>query len=144
MIFVARRVAPVLASLSAAGLAAALGCAALAATGCATPPKVTAMTRRIEANPRAVVEGRVRDLDPQAPTHVLVVPRAHLENAAALAAADPGALAELVRVAAEVAAKDGLGNTFRLVFNTGAEAGQSVFHTHLHLLGGRPMTWPPG
>ncbi len=85
-----------------------------------------------------------RDLDPQAPTHVLVVPRAHHENAAALAAADPGALAELVRVAAEVAAKDGLGNAYRLVFNTGAEAGQSVFHTHLHLLGGRPMSWPPG
>jgi len=91
-------------------------------------------------------EGAVafRDLDPQAPTHVLVVPRAHHDNAAALAAEDPSALAELVGVAAAVAEKDGLDGAYRLVFNTGAEAGQSVFHTHLHLLGGRAMTWPPG
>jgi hypothetical protein len=77
VIFVARRVAPVLASRSAAGLAAILGCAALAETGCATPPKVTAMTRRIEANPRAVVEGRVRDLDgrPVAGIGVRGIPR---------------------------------------------------------------------
>jgi hypothetical protein len=86
VIFVARRVTPVNASLSAAGLAAilgcaalaaTLGCAALAATGCATPPKVTAMTRRIEANPRAVVEGRVRDLDgrPVAGIGVRGIPR---------------------------------------------------------------------
>ncbi len=85
-----------------------------------------------------------RDREPQARTHVLVIPRAHHENAAALATADPTALAELVLVAAEVAEKDGLDGAYRLVFNTGAEAGQSVFHAHLHLLGGRPMTWPPG
>lgn len=85
-----------------------------------------------------------RDLQPQAPTHVLVVPRAHHANAAGLAAADPAALADLVDVAAAVAEGDGLGEQYRLVFNTGADAGQSVFHAHLHLLGGRAMTWPPG
>ncbi len=85
-----------------------------------------------------------RDLDPQAPTHVLVVPRQHHANAAESAGADAGAVADLISVAAAVAAAEGLGDDYRLVFTTGAGAGQSVFHTHLHLLGGRPMTWPPG
>lgn len=85
-----------------------------------------------------------RDLQPQAPTHVLVVSRAHHVNVARLAVADPAALADLVGVAAAVAESEGLGEHYRLVFNTGADAGQSVFHTHLHLLGGRTMTWPPG
>jgi histidine triad (HIT) family protein len=85
-----------------------------------------------------------RDVNPQAPTHVLVVPREHHANAAALAAADPAALADIVDIAADVAATDGLDGDYRLVFNTGPGAGQSVFHVHLHLLGGRPMTWPPG
>lgn len=84
-----------------------------------------------------------RDVDPQAPTHVLVVPRDHYANAAELATADPQATAELVTTAAAVAAAEGY-DDYRIVFNTGAEAGQSVFHTHLHLLAGRPMTWPPG
>jgi histidine triad (HIT) family protein len=84
-----------------------------------------------------------RDLNPQAPTHVLVVPRDHFANAAELAAGDPGAAAELVSTAAAVAAAEGH-DDYRLVFNTGAGAGQSVFHTHLHLLAGRPFTWPPG
>lgn len=84
-----------------------------------------------------------RDLNPQAPTHVLVVPRDHHPNAAATAAADPEALAHLVEVAARVAGDEGV-DDYRLVFNTGAGVGQSVFHTHLHLLGGRSMTWPPG
>lgn len=85
-----------------------------------------------------------RDLQPQAPTHVLVVPRSHHENAAALAQAEPATVAELVVAAHRVAGDEGLGQHYRLVFNTGAQAGQSVFHTHLHLLGGRPFTWPPG
>jgi histidine triad (HIT) family protein len=85
-----------------------------------------------------------RDVNPQAPTHVLVVPREHHANAAVLAAADPAALADIVDIAADVAATDGLDGDYRLVFNTGPGAGQSVFHVHLHLLGGRPMTWPPG
>ncbi len=84
-----------------------------------------------------------RDLDPQAPTHVLVVPRDHYANAAELAAGDPVASAELVATAAAVATAEGH-DDYRLVFNTGADAGQSVFHTHLHLLAGRSLGWPPG
>ncbi|WP_426245330.1 HIT domain-containing protein [Nocardioides sp. LHG3406-4] len=85
-----------------------------------------------------------RDLNPQAPTHVLVVPRSHHANAAELAAAEPATVAGLVAAAARVADDEGLDGQYRLVFNTGADAGQSVFHTHLHLLGGRRFTWPPG
>ena len=84
-----------------------------------------------------------RDLNPQAPTHVLVVPRDHYANAAELAAGDPVASAELVATAAAVATAEGH-DDYRLVFNTGAGAGQSVFHTHLHLLAGRSLGWPPG
>jgi histidine triad (HIT) family protein len=83
-----------------------------------------------------------RDLNPQAPTHVLVIPRDHHENVGALAA-DPAALAELVAMAASIAAAECAGQ-YRLVFNTGEAAGQSVFHVHGHVLGGRGMTWPPG
>ncbi len=85
-----------------------------------------------------------RDVAPQAPTHVLVVPREHQPDAAALANASPTTVADLVTAAREVAETDGLGGDYRLVFNTGVGAGQTVFHTHLHLLGGRPMAWPPG
>ncbi|WP_340540332.1 HIT domain-containing protein [Nocardioides sp. GXZ039] len=85
-----------------------------------------------------------RDLNPQAPTHVLVVPREHQPNAAALAAADPEAAAELIRTAAAVAVAEGHDDDYRLVFNTGERAGQTVFHAHLHVLGGRDFTWPPG
>ncbi len=85
-----------------------------------------------------------RDIEPQAPTHVLVVPKSHHPNAAALAAAEPGVYVDLMNAAAEVAALDGLERGYRLVFNTGAEAHQTVFHAHLHVLGGRPMGWPPG
>lgn len=84
-----------------------------------------------------------RDVNAQAPTHVLVVPREHYANAAELAAADPETSAELVRTAAAVAAAAGH-EDYRLVFNTGAGVGQSVFHAHLHVLAGRAMTWPPG
>ena len=84
-----------------------------------------------------------RDINGQAPTHVLVVPKDHHANAADLASADPATLAELLTTAAAVATAEGH-DAYRLVFNTGAEAGQSVFHTHLHLLAGRPLHWPPG
>lgn len=84
-----------------------------------------------------------RDLNPQAPLHVLVVPKDHFANAAELAAGDPAASAELLSTAAAVATAEGY-DDYRLVFNTGAGVGQTVFHTHLHLLAGRPMTWPPG
>lgn len=80
-----------------------------------------------------------RDLAPSAPTHVLVVPRVHYANLGELAAADPVLAGELAVVAAEVAAAEGVSAAWRLVFNTGAEAGQSVFHVHGHVLGGRPM-----
>ncbi len=84
-----------------------------------------------------------RDINPQAPTHVLVVPRDHQPDVGALAAADPTALAEVLRLAAQVAESEGL-SAHRVVFNTGAAAGQSVFHCHAHLLGGRSLSWPPG
>ena len=84
-----------------------------------------------------------RDLDAQAPLHVLVVPKDHYVNAAALAAGDPEASAELLRTAEAVATAEGH-EDYRLVFNSGAGAGQSVFHTHLHVLAGRSFTWPPG
>jgi histidine triad (HIT) family protein len=85
----------------------------------------------------------LRDINPQAPTHVLVIPRAHHENVVELARDDPATLAELVRVARMVAEAEGDGQ-FRLVFNTGAVAGQRVFHVHGHVLAGRSMGWPPG
>jgi histidine triad (HIT) family protein len=84
-----------------------------------------------------------RDLNPQAPVHVLVVPRTHAADAAALADVEPETVAELVRVARQVVTDAGH-DSYRLVFNTGADAGQSVFHAHLHVLAGRPQAWPPG
>ncbi len=86
-----------------------------------------------------------RDINPQAPTHVLVIPREHYPNAAEAAAADAGLLDEIVREAHEVAAEEGIVDFgYRLVFNTGSGAGQTVFHLHGHVLGGRGMEWPPG
>jgi histidine triad (HIT) family protein len=84
-----------------------------------------------------------RDVNPQAPTHVLVIPRAHHPSVAALAAADPDVLADLVTMSAAVATDNGE-DSYRLVFNTGERAGQSVFHVHGHVLAGRSMSWPPG
>ena len=83
------------------------------------------------------------DINPQAPTHVLVIPKAHFENAAELAANDAQILGELFAVARKVADERAL-TGYRTVFNTGADAGQTVFHAHLHLLGGRSLSWPPG
>ena len=85
-----------------------------------------------------------RDVNPQAPTHVLVVPRRHVASAAELADAAPEDLAAVVAVAGQVAEREGLGEGYRMVFNTGAGAGQTVFHAHLHVLGGRTLRWPPG
>ena len=84
-----------------------------------------------------------RDVNPQAPLHVLVVPRAHVANAAELAATDPATVAELVRVARQLAVDAGY-EDYRMVLNTGEGAGQSVFHAHLHVLAGRVLAWPPG
>jgi histidine triad (HIT) family protein len=85
-----------------------------------------------------------RDIEPQAPTHVLVIPRVHLPDAATVAADAPDVSVDLIRAAAAVAEQEGLGAGYRMVFNTGAQAHQTVFHAHLHVLGGRSMTWPPG
>ncbi|WP_329564104.1 histidine triad nucleotide-binding protein [Kitasatospora sp. NBC_01266] len=79
-----------------------------------------------------------RDINPQAPTHVLVIPHVHYPNAAALAAAEPQAAAELLTEAGEVARDEGL-DAYRLIFNTGAGAGQTIFHAHVHVLGGKPL-----
>ncbi len=85
-----------------------------------------------------------RDIEPQAPTHVLVIPRTHQPDAGTLATEAPDVLVDLVRAAAEVAEQEGLGAGYRMVLNTGAAANQTVFHAHLHVLGGRTMGWPPG
>lgn len=83
------------------------------------------------------------DIAPQAPTHVLIIPTLHVANGAQLAKASPTITAELFTVAEQLSNERGLGG-YRTVFNTGAEAGQSVFHAHMHLLGGRALAWPPG
>jgi histidine triad (HIT) family protein len=96
----------------------------------------------VSANSRTVA---FRDINPQAPVHVLVVPRAHHANVAELAAAEADLLAELVAHAREVAVAEGIADSgYRVVFNTGPEAGQTVNHVHAHVLGGRAMSWPPG
>lgn len=86
-----------------------------------------------------------RDLDPKAPTHVLLIPKAHVaDSAAALGPAHAAVLGELFGLAAKVAKDEGLGTGWRLVTNVGPDAGQSVMHLHVHLLGGRALAWPPG
>lgn len=86
-----------------------------------------------------------RDVNPQAPTHILVIPKKHIESTNELAPGDDGLIGKLVRTGVELARKEGHGeNGYRLVFNCGAHAGYSVFHVHLHVLGGRRMSWPPG
>ena len=80
-----------------------------------------------------------RDISPQAATHVLVVPKTRYRDVAELAAADPRLLADVVTTAARVAELEGLGGGYRVVFNTGADAGQTVFHVHAHLLGGEQL-----
>jgi histidine triad (HIT) family protein len=85
-----------------------------------------------------------RDVAPKAPTHVLVIPRRHIADAHALTEQDAGLLAQLFAAARRVADDAGLVRGYRIVTNVGPESGQSVFHLHLHLLGGRPMRWPPG
>ena len=86
-----------------------------------------------------------RDINPQAPTHVLVISKAHYPDVAALAAADGGLLGEVITEAHRVAAAEGVSDSgYRVIFNTGEQAGQTVPHVHAHVLGGRALTWPPG
>jgi histidine triad (HIT) family protein len=87
----------------------------------------------------------IRDVNPQAPTHLLVIPREHLESLDDAGQPDEGMVGHLLRMAARMANEQGLSESgYRTVINTGAGAGQSVFHLHVHVLGGRPMNWPPG
>jgi histidine triad (HIT) family protein len=86
-----------------------------------------------------------RDLEPQAPTHVLVIPRHHVADLTGLAAERPDDAVAVLDAVRAVAAKEGVADRgYRSVFNTGAEAHQTVFHAHVHVLGGRSMAWPPG
>jgi histidine triad (HIT) family protein len=85
-----------------------------------------------------------RDINPQAPTHVLVVPRKHIASLAVASAEDQELLGYLHLVAARIANSEGLSKGFRTVINTGPDGGQTVDHLHVHLLGGRAMLWPPG
>ncbi len=84
------------------------------------------------------------DISPVAPTHILVIPRKHIAGPAALTQADETLMGKMVNLGNDLAAKAGLQDGFRLVMNNGESAGQTVFHLHLHVLGGRVMTWPPG
>ena len=85
------------------------------------------------------------DIDPQAPVHVLIIPKRHIESAGALAGADDAVLCRMFAATKKLAAELGVAETgYRLVTNVGQDGGQSVPHLHLHLLGGRPLAWPPG
>lgn len=85
------------------------------------------------------------DINPQAPTHVLIIPKQHIESLNALAPGEDAIVGEMVRRAAAIANTRGIAESgYRTVFNTNRDAGQTVFHVHLHLLGGRSLTWPPG
>jgi histidine triad (HIT) family protein len=86
-----------------------------------------------------------RDINPQAPTHILVVPRKHIATLNDLQPEDAALVGHMHLVAAQLASAEGLAQRgYRTLFNTNAEAGQTVFHIHLHLVGGRPLGWPPG
>jgi len=86
-----------------------------------------------------------RDIDPKASTHILVIPKEHIESARAIKDGHGDLLVDLFHVAAHLAKAEGIDRSgWRLVTNVGPDAGQSVHHLHLHLLGGRPMEWPPG
>ncbi len=84
-----------------------------------------------------------RDISPVAPTHILVIPRDHVADIGELID-DPMAISDLFTLACDVAEEQGLDRGYRLVTNVGSEGGQDVYHAHLHVIGGRPMQWPPG
>lgn len=84
-----------------------------------------------------------RDINPQAPMHILVIPKKHLSGPDAVTEEDERVVGRMIRMAGEIAKKEGFSD-YRLVFNNGAGAGQTVFHLHLHVIGGRSLGWPPG
>jgi histidine triad (HIT) family protein len=99
-------------------------------------------SRQVHADERLLA---FHDVNPQAPTHVLVIPRRHVTSLLDLGPADDGLVGAMVRQARDIAKEMGLGERgFRLVLNAGADAGYSVHHIHLHVLGGRQLGWPPG
>jgi histidine triad (HIT) family protein len=104
------------------------------------------VNKEIDAN--LVHEGEnvvaFRDINPQASTHVLVIPKRHIASAHELYDGDGALLAELFNTISALAEGEGLDSGYRVVTNVGPDAGQTVHHLHLHLLGGRPMSWPPG
>lgn len=83
-----------------------------------------------------------RDISPQAPVHFLVIPKKHIETPSDITEADEKVTGKLIRIGAQVAAAEGTGDAFRVIFNNGAKAGQVVFHLHLHILGGKDKPWP--
>lgn len=85
-----------------------------------------------------------KDLSPQAPIHILIIPRTHISALSETAREDGDLLGQLLLMAGRVAEEQKLGPNYRVVINNGPQAGQSVFHLHLHLLGGRAFRWPPG
>jgi histidine triad (HIT) family protein len=84
-----------------------------------------------------------RDIAPQAPVHFLVIPKKHIQDPAGIGPEDEALAGRMVRIGSQVARENGISD-FRLVFNNGADAGQTVFHIHMHVLGGRSLGWPPG
>lgn len=86
-----------------------------------------------------------RDINPQAPTHILLIPKRHIVSLNEISEVDRSLLGHLLMVSGQIAKQEKINdNGFRVVINSGADAGQSVFHIHLHVMGGRPMAWPPG
>jgi len=85
-----------------------------------------------------------RDISPQAPTHIVIIPKRPIVSLAETSQGDRELLGEILVVAAEIARAEGLGKGYRVVINTGGDGGQTVFHLHAHLLGGRALRWPPG
>jgi histidine triad (HIT) family protein len=84
-----------------------------------------------------------RDINPAAPLHFLVIPKKHISGPAAVTAEDEQLIGKMLRIGGEITKKEGF-DDFRVVFNNGAQAGQTVFHIHMHILGGRNLSWPPG
>jgi histidine triad (HIT) family protein len=85
-----------------------------------------------------------RDINPQAPTHIVIVPRRHIPYIADMDEADEPLMGHIIYAATQIARQEGLDQGYRIVINNGALSGQTVFHIHFHLLGGRQMNWPPG
>ena len=85
-----------------------------------------------------------RDIAPEAPVHFLVIPKKHITGPSDVSVENQQLIGKLMQKGSEIARQEGIGDAFRVVFNNGADAGQTVFHLHMHILGGRDLNWPPG